>query len=54
MSRLVFIGITIFWVTMNALLWRAEYGSRGSGSAMSPEVVWQKILTQVEAIGLFP
>ena len=44
--RLTFFFITVFWVTMNTLLWRAEFGSaRNEGSAVPLEMVWQKILT---------
>ena len=28
--RVTFFLIAAFWVTMNVLLWRAEYGSHGS------------------------
>ena len=45
LQRIVFILITLFWVTMNILLWRAEYGERtGVGSPVPVEMVWQKIL----------
>jgi len=45
-SRIMLILVTAFWVTMNILLWRAEYGQQGSaGSSVPAEVVWRKILT---------
>jgi hypothetical protein len=45
-ARFLFPLIALFWIVMNALLWRAEFGgARESGSAVSEEVVWQKILT---------
>ena len=45
-QRFVFFCIVIFWVTMNALLWRSEYAGRNSvGSVVPVEIVWQKILT---------
>src|SRR5947208_7624859 len=45
-SRLYFPLIALFWIVMNVLLWRAEFGGgREFGSAVSMEVVWQKILT---------
>lgn len=48
-----FILITLFWVTMNALLWRAEFAGKGEpGSAISPSLVWQKILTSPDDSGL--
>jgi hypothetical protein len=44
--RLYFPVIAVFFVAMNVLLWRAEFGGAGDpGSAVSEEVVWQKILT---------
>lgn len=43
--RLTFLGIAVFWVTMNALLWRAEYGSLGGDTPVPFELVWKKILT---------
>jgi hypothetical protein len=48
-----FVLITLFWVTMNALLWRAEFAGKGEpGSAISPALVWQKILTSPDDSGL--
>ena len=45
-NRLYFPLIAVFWIIMNVLLWRAEFGGgREFGSAVSTEVVWQKILT---------
>ena len=44
--RFLFPLIALFWIVMNVLLWRAEFGAgREVGSAVSTEVVWQKILT---------
>jgi hypothetical protein len=48
MSRVVFIGVTVFWLTMNALLWRAEFGSDKSGGAVPVRTVWEKILTAAD------
>ena len=46
LNRLYFPAILIFWVTMNVLLWRSEFGSgRELGGALPVAVVWQKILT---------
>ncbi|MBU6398835.1 MAG: hypothetical protein KGS61_00820 [Verrucomicrobia bacterium] len=46
LNRFYFVGITLFWVTMNVLLWRSEFGSGHEiGSAVPAEIVWQKILT---------
>jgi len=43
--RLLFLLITVFWVAMNWLLWRAEYASHGVGVRVPVTLVWQKILT---------
>lgn len=45
LSRLTFFGITAFWVTMNVLLWRTEFGSLGGDTPVPLELVWRKILT---------
>ena len=37
---------------MNVLLWRAEYGARGSGIAVPVDLVWRKILTAPDASSL--
>lgn len=50
--RLAFGSIVAFWVAMNALLWHAEYGSRGSGIAVPVDLVWRKILTAPDASSL--
>ena len=44
-SRLTFIAITLFWVVMNILLWRSEFGAGRAGSPVPVAAVWQKILT---------
>ncbi len=44
-GRLSFIVITLFWVTMNVLLWRYEFGDRNEPGSMVPvEMVWRRIL----------
>ncbi len=45
LHRLLFAAIVLFWLIMNALLWRAEFGQRGDRSSIPAERVWQKILT---------
>ena len=47
MKKHLLVGMTgVFWITMMILLWRAEYrGEASLGSSVSPEVVWEKILT---------
>jgi hypothetical protein len=38
--------ITVFWLVMNGLLWRSEFGSGNKIAAAVPtSVVWEKILT---------
>ncbi len=45
-SRFVFLLVTIFFVIMNVLLWRAEVVGRNKiGSPVPVETVWLKILT---------
>ena len=51
-SRILFIFIAVFWVTMNVLLWRAEYSSHGGGEPVPVELVWRKILTAPDALSL--
>jgi hypothetical protein len=51
--RALLLGLTSFWVIMNVLLWRAEYGRRASvGSTVPAHVVWEKILTAPDSSSL--
>ena len=50
--RLTFFFITAFWVAMNVLLWRTEYGSRGGEISVPVDLVWRKILTAPDASSL--
>jgi len=44
--RAFVILVTAFFVTMNVLLWRSEFGARGRlGAPLPAEVVWEKVLT---------
>ena len=43
--RLTFLGVTAFWLTMNVLLWRMEFGAQGGETEVPPQLVWHKILT---------
>jgi hypothetical protein len=52
MARATFFLVAAFWVTMNALLWRAEYSSHGGEISIPPDLVWQKILTAPDASSL--
>src|SRR5574342_757057 len=52
-ARAAFILIALFWLTMNVLLWRTEFGGRpGAGSSVPAELVWQKILTAPDSSSL--
>ncbi|MEI6076897.1 MAG: hypothetical protein WCS94_15055 [Verrucomicrobiota bacterium] len=51
-SRLAFLAIAAFWLTMNGLLWRSEFGVRGGDTPVPAELVWQKILTAPDASSL--
>lgn len=52
LSRALFALIAVFWVTMDVLLWRAEYGSQGNEEPVPPALVWRKILTAPDASSL--
>jgi len=48
-ARLAFPVIALFWVTMNVLLWRAEFGGgRAVGSPVAPGMVWEKMLNAAD------
>lgn len=51
-ARLTFLCIAAFWVTMNVLLWRAEYGIHGGDTPVPVQLVWRKILTAPDASSL--
>jgi hypothetical protein len=51
-SRATFFLIAAFWVTMNFLLWRAEYGAHGGEISVPVDLVWRKILTAPDASSL--
>ena len=50
--RIAFLLIAAFWIAMNALLWRAEYGSRGSGISVPVDLVCRKILSSPDTSSL--
>lgn len=44
--RACFLLVTAFFVTMNVLLWRSEFGGRGHlGTPVPAQLVWEKVLT---------
>jgi hypothetical protein len=43
-SRLVFLLITAFFVTMNVLLWRSEFGHHNNMGRVPLETVWHKMV----------
>jgi hypothetical protein len=48
-----FLCITGFWLVMNGLLWRAEFGGKGEGGTYAPvSLVWEKILSSPDDSGL--
>jgi hypothetical protein len=47
--RGAFILVAAFWVAMNVLLWRAEYGTPDSGIPVPLDLVCRKILTAPDA-----
>ena len=51
-ARLTFFAIAAFWLTMNVLLWRAEYGAHSNETPVPLALVWQKILTAPDASSL--
>lgn len=51
-ARLTFLAINAFWVTMNLLLWRAEYGPHSDETPVPVQFVWRKILTAPDASSL--
>jgi hypothetical protein len=49
-QRVIFMLLAAFWVVMNILLWRAEYGAKEYvGAAVSPQQIWEKVLTAADA-----
>ena len=50
--RVTFFFIAAFWVTMNVLLWRTEYGSHGGEISVPVDLVWRKILTAPDVSAL--
>lgn len=50
--RVLFLSLTAFWVTMNVLLWRAEFRPDAEGDLLPPAVVWRRILTAPDDSGL--
>lgn len=51
-ARLTFLAIAVFWLTMNGLLWRSEYGSQSGQMPVPPQIIWRKILTAPDASSL--
>jgi hypothetical protein len=51
-ARLTFLGIALFWLTMNGLLWRSEFGTHGGDTEVPLLLVWKKILTAPDASSL--
>lgn len=53
LSRVFFLLITLFWLTMSYLLWRSEFsGQKKTGSELSADIVMEKILTAPDTSAL--
>jgi len=50
--KLSFALITLFWITMNGLLWRAEFSGKEVGAEVPVSLIWEKILTSPDDSGL--
>ena len=51
--RIIFLIVTAFFVTMNVMLWRSEYGARGQfGAPVPAELVWEKVLHHIHGEGI--
>jgi len=48
MSRVVFIAVAGFWLTMNVLLWQTELAPAKNSGAVPVAIVWEKILTAAD------
>jgi hypothetical protein len=52
-ARIFFLAIVCFWLAMNFLLWRSQWGAHSRiGNAVPIEVVWEKILTAPDSSSL--
>jgi hypothetical protein len=52
-SRIFFLAIVCFWLAMNYLLWRSQWGAHSRiGSAVPVAVVWEKILAAPDSSSL--
>jgi hypothetical protein len=52
-SRIYFLAVLTFWLAMNGLLLRSQWGAHSRiGSAVPPEVVWEKILSAPDTSSL--
>ena len=50
--RITWLLIAAFWVAMNVLLWRSEYGTHSNGIPVPLDLVWRKVLTAPDASSL--
>jgi hypothetical protein len=52
-SRLFFLLVVLFWLTMNFLLWRSEFGQKTTvGSPVALDTVFNKVLTAPDVSSL--
>jgi hypothetical protein len=52
-QRIFFFAVLTFWLVMNGLLWRFEYGARQQlGAPVPAAMVWQRMLTAADSSAL--
>lgn len=44
LKNLGLLALTVFWITMNVLLWRSEFRGEGEGTPVPLTSVWEKVL----------
>jgi hypothetical protein len=44
-SRIFFVAVSLFFVTMNVFLWRSEYATSALTASVPAEVIWEKVMT---------
>ena len=53
LARAVFVVLAVFWLGMNLLLWRSEFGSHpDAASAVPVQLVWRRILSSPDSSSL--
>ena len=53
LARLVFVFLALFWLGMNILLWRTEFGSHPDAASVVPaQLVWRRLLSSPDSSSL--